>query len=353
MSTQTIERTQASPLLVLRDRLVVRRDELAHALEGTGVSVDKFIRAAVTTAQIQPELVSDVSFQSLWVALLQACRDGLLPDGRQGAILPFKREAKWTPMYQGLLYRFQQSGEFHWVTADFHRLDDLAFDAFVDEEGQHFLHRPGPREGKIIETYAAAKTRSGAFFCTVVTESDMERIRAVSRTRREDAPWEKWPEEMKKKSALKRLCKLLPMSGPLEDLIQRDDAGDTATLPLSSPNDDRAQRGLPRVEATARPRGAQEALENFAMHGHTADDEGGAGVEISESDTEPKGQQELTPLQAETTAYERGQQARRDGLQRRAVPPEFRDPKRGREAAAWQRGWDGEALAAEIEHASQ
>jgi len=113
MSTTSVmerETTKTQPTIaVLRDRLLQRRTEIEHALEGSGTSADRFIRAAVTTAMMQPELVSDVSFQSLWVALLEACRDGLLPDGRQGWIIPYKGKARWQKSYRGMLDRFEQS----------------------------------------------------------------------------------------------------------------------------------------------------------------------------------------------------------------------------------------------------
>src|SRR5262245_60129496 len=104
MSTTALERS--TPVTVFRDRLIQRRTEIVHALEGTGISADRFIRTATTLAQKNPSLVQDVSFQSLWGALLDACRDGLLPDGRHGAIVSYKNRAVWIPMYQGLVYRF-------------------------------------------------------------------------------------------------------------------------------------------------------------------------------------------------------------------------------------------------------
>jgi hypothetical protein len=45
-----------------------------------------------------------------------------------------------------------------------------------------------------------------------------------------------------------------------------------------------------------------------------------------------------------TAAYERGRKAKADGHQRKAIPPELRDPARTREALAWQAGHDGTAM---------
>src|SRR5262245_40751940 len=128
-----------SPILIFRDKLLARRQELAHALHGSGVSVDRFVRAATTAVQLN-ESLTECTFQSLWVALLKACRDQLLPDGVQGAIVNFKRTAQWVPMYRGLISRFERSGQYRWIAADFHRDDDTQWRVWVDENGQHFIH---------------------------------------------------------------------------------------------------------------------------------------------------------------------------------------------------------------------
>jgi hypothetical protein len=41
------------------------------------------------------------------------------------------------------------------------------------------------------------------------------------------------------------------------------------------------------------------------------------------------------------TAEERGREARRQGLKPKDMPPEYTEPKRGKEAIAWRRGYDG------------
>jgi recombination protein RecT len=341
-SKQVVEQ-QGSTIMLFRERLIARRGELEAALEGSGISPDRFIRTAVTAAQIQPDLVADVTFASLWAALMQACRDRLLPDGRQGAIVPFKRQAKWIAMYRGMLDRFEQSGEYKWITANFHRDDDRAFDEWVDEHGQHFLHRPGPREGKIIETYAAATTKSGGFFITVISESEMMRIRNASRARSEDSPWQTWPDQMRLKSALRRLCKILPTPQPLDELMRRDEEDE---------NGDTDAPTAPSPRAISRARTGGEALQQFADDiDTTPKTEAGETAKGPEHATEENQPGEKTADQPGTatsvyleTAHERGVEAKRLGHQRRAVPPEYREPSRAAEADAWTKGYDGKPL---------
>jgi recombination protein RecT len=331
------QKTRPTPqIVVFRDRLVDRKVEIEAALAGSGISVDRFIRTAVTAASNQAELLSDVSFQSLWLAIMQACRDGLLPDGRQGALVPYKKTAKWIPMYHGLIDRFQQSGEFRWIGADLHRDDDIAFDRWLDETGQHFLHRPGPGNGKVLDTYAAATTKSGGFFVTVINENEMTRIRNVSRAKGDDSPWAQWTDQMRLKTALRRLCKLLPVPQPLEDLVNRED-------------EEAGEAAAPQKPAF-RPRTATPALTQAEPPRDLLDETDTADTTTAQTDeTQTSGDAgaatqttETTPVMIET-AIERGKEAKRTGMKRAATPGEYREPGRIRELEAWQRGWDGGA----------
>jgi recombination protein RecT len=239
------------PLVVLRERLESRRDELKKALP-SDISPDRFIRAIITSTQINPDLLA-CNFQSLWIACLRACRDGLLPDGREGAIVPFKSTATWIPMYQGLLKRFRRSGQFRWTKADVVR-EGEEFYHYVDEHGEHIRHTPGDSiEAPIIKIYAMATTKDGGVFVTVMPVAEIEKIRAMSKATREDAPWRMWYSEMAKKTALRRLSKVLPSEGDLpdDDLPEYDAA---PAIAMTSPTPDEPPRA----------KGAAAALDAFA-----------------------------------------------------------------------------------------
>jgi recombination protein RecT len=244
--------TRQPPIVILRAKLTARQSEIEAALEGTGVSFMQMRRAIVTAAQQSPELLERVSFDSLWLALMKACRDGLLPDGVNGAIVPFKGTATWIPMYRGLVSRFQRSGHFRWIGADFHRKDDRDWRVWTDETGPHFLHDKGPGTGAIVETYAAATTVEGGFFVAVVSPEDMARIRSESRAGREDSPWQKWPEQMMLKTAIRRLTKLLPV--PDSVVMDEADGGPDVEQDEPEPPKLRQRRTARQIQdAFARP----------------------------------------------------------------------------------------------------
>ena len=248
-----------SPIVVLRERLEARRDELKNALP-SDISPERFIRAIITSTQINPDILA-CQWQSLWLACLRACRDGLLPDGREGAIVPFKGQAQWIAMYQGLLKRFRRSGTFRWVKADVVRQGE-EFYHFVDEHGEHIRHTPGDDfESPIVKVYAMATTKDGGIFVNVMSIAEANKIKAMSKATRDDAPWKVWPEEMLKKTALRRLSKVLPAEG---DLI--DDDLDAFEAPAAA-----EPRALPRHRGDDQSSAAAAALDQFAASASDAD----------------------------------------------------------------------------------
>lgn len=249
------------PLVILRERFEQRRDELKNMLPND-VSPERFIRAITTSAQLNPDILA-CQWSTLWTAGVRAARDGLVPDGREGAIVPFKSTATWIPMYQGLLKRFRRSGQFRWITADVVR-EGEEFYHYVDEHGEHIRHTPGDNfDAPILKIYAMATTKDGGVFVTVMSIAEVNKIRAMSKATREDSPWRMWFSEMAKKTALRRLSKVLPSEGDLPD----DDV-DNFEAPSLAPT---VPTTISITSSEPRARGAAAALDQFAASAPDAD----------------------------------------------------------------------------------
>jgi recombination protein RecT len=216
------DKRKVSPIVAFREFLENRVGQIRSALPAH-ISPERFIRVVLTAAAVDPEIIA-CNRQSLWNACLRACNDGLLPDGIEGAIVAYKGKAQWLPMYQGLLKKFRNSGEFKWIASGI-VYDGEEYDHYIDETGEHFRHRPGDNlEGrKIRRVYAIATTKNGGSFIADMPLAEVDRRRAMSRASRDDAPWKQWPEEMMKKTALRALSKLLPKSSDLDTLLRRDE----------------------------------------------------------------------------------------------------------------------------------
>jgi recombination protein RecT len=217
------EKPQVHPVTALENSFNRRADELRRALPAH-ISTDHFIRVVTTAVQLNLDLLT-CDRTSLWNECLKCAQDGLLPDNREAALIPFKSKVTYIPMVYGLLKKFRNSGQFKWVDADIVYQGD-EFHHYKDETGPHFKHTPGDERDpkKIRRIYATATTKDGGFFIEDMTPSEVQKRRNMSRASREDAPWNKWPEEMMKKTALRSLAKLLPMSSDIDALMERDEA---------------------------------------------------------------------------------------------------------------------------------
>jgi recombination protein RecT len=338
----------AHPMVQLRNYLDTRIGEIKTALPGN-ISPQLFARVIITAAQLNREILAR-DRASLWNAAMRAANDGLLPDGVEGAIVPFKGKATWIPMYQGLLKKFRNSGEFKWVSAGI-VYDGEEYDHWIDETGEHFRHRPGDdnTNKKIRRVYALATTKDGGSFIADLSLGEVNKRRAMSRASREDAPWKMWEHEMMKKTAIRVLSKLLPKSSDVDALMQRDEE---------------ALYGVEAVEerrqTMARPTDTAAALDAFgassAASGEPAlGSEGGAqesklaeaadmqasAARTSQSEKTPDASAPAAADDSIIRAYELGKKAKDGGNRRNSLPGQYRDASHDAEAEAWLAGWDG------------
>jgi recombination protein RecT len=324
MNTTVATRDDRPPMVVLRDRLQQRQGELKAAL-GPDIPVETFIRAVMTSVALNPEILA-CSFQSIWNSCLRACRDGLIPDGQDAAIVPFKSTASYIPMYSGLLRRFRRSGQFRWITAGIVRQGE-EFEHWIGADGEHFRHVPGDDVSRpIIKAYSVATTKDGGIFVAVMPKAEVDKIRAQSRATREDSPWNRHYEEMAKKTALRRLSKYLPSA---RDLLPDEEALD---IEASSP-------ALP--SPPEEPSSVAAGEEGGAQGAPTAADESAARTTPAERPAAADQSPSEDPIAA---AYRRGIEAKAASHRRSALPGEYRGSAQSKLADAWFAGFDGKPM---------
>lgn len=190
------------------------------------ISVEKFQRVLQTAINSTPGLI-EATKTSVLGACMKAAQDGLLPDGREGAIVTFTsngvKQAQWMPMIGGILKKMRNSGEIASVTSQIVYENDQ-FDYYIDDEGEHISHRPlmfGER-GKKLGAYSLLKTKDGAIYIECMDVKQIEAVKNVSRSK--NGPWSgPFEEEMWKKTTLRRLSKRAPMSTDIEQQLHSDD----------------------------------------------------------------------------------------------------------------------------------
>ncbi len=189
------------------------------------IPADRFGRVVLTAVQTNPELLN-VERRSLWNAAMKAAQDGLMPDGRLGALVVYKDKkrgpiAQWLPMIAGIRQKVRNSGEVStWEVHVVHEKD--LFDFKLGDEPR-IEHRPVRGErGKIIAAYSVATLKDGGKSREVMWIDEIEDVRKASRYP-DGGPWVTWYGEMCKKTVAKRHSKVLPMTTDLDDLLRRED----------------------------------------------------------------------------------------------------------------------------------
>ncbi len=212
--------TKITPIEEVKGALVKMGSQFEMVLPPQ-IPPERFIRVAQTAIQTNPSLL-ECTRQSLYAACIKAATDGLIPDGREAALVPFKGVCQYMPMTAGILKKIRNSGELISIGAHIvYAGDEFAY--WIDDSGEHIKHVPDFGNDRIEPklAYAIAKTRDGGVYIEVMTRTQIEAVRAVSRAR-DAGPWTQWWEEMAKKSVIRRLAKRLPMSTDIEGMFERD-----------------------------------------------------------------------------------------------------------------------------------
>lgn len=209
------------PIDAIRADLSRMETEFAKTLP-RHIRPEHFVRVVMTAIQGNPDLLN-YDRTSLLFACSKAAEDGLLPDGHEGALIPYKGKIKWTPMVWGIVAKMRAGNDIASITPSIVRVGD-AFKYWVDEKGPHLHHEPDVFAKRNTEqgAYCVIVWRAGGSEVEVMSEDDIDEVRQASQAR--GGPWESWPDEMRKKTVIRRLAKRLrTASGELERLLSRDD----------------------------------------------------------------------------------------------------------------------------------
>lgn len=184
------------------------------------IPAKKFMRTVVGAVQNNPRIL-DGDRQSLYAACQKAAQDGLIIDGREAALVTFKSQVQYMPMVAGILKKLRNSGQLSTITAQtVHANDAFKYNPAMDDVPNHTPDWFGDR-GKMIGVYAVAKMKDGGIVVEVMNMEQINKVKSVSRSSGK-GPWSEWPEEMAKKSVLRRIAKYLPSSADIDLMFEHD-----------------------------------------------------------------------------------------------------------------------------------
>ena len=218
------------------------------------VSVERFVRVTLTAIQTSPALL-EADRRSLYAAATRAAQTGLLPDGREGAIVTFKGQAQWMPMVAGIMKLVRNSGEIStWSVQAVYEND--AFD-FELGDNERIVHKPALKNrGPIIGAYSIVTMKDGERSREFMSAEEIDAIRKRSRSGG-SGPWVTDYAEMAKKTVVRRHAKRLPMSTDLDGVLHEDD--ELFMPPEPAPQAEVTQDNAPKT--AKRPSRLQKVVE--------------------------------------------------------------------------------------------
>jgi recombination protein RecT len=212
--------------------------EFAKVL-GAAVPSKRFVRVAKSAINSNPE-IANLERTSLLSAIMQAAQDGLVIDGKEAAIVPFKGKATYIPMVAGLVKKMRQHSDFGSISHGIvyqKEIDSGRFE-YVKGDDEYLKHDPilFGEKGEPVGAYAVLTTKQGDKFRAVLDREAIEKRLAKgnnSPAKRE------WKDEFWIKTVLRHLYKIAPNSGDEGGVLDKVFADDDAdyTQPQETPHD--------------------------------------------------------------------------------------------------------------------
>jgi recombination protein RecT len=202
-----------------------------------GVNRDRYMAMLKQVAQ---QFANDdrLDRRSIMPCLHNAVKLGLNPDPAMGQIyfVPYNGKLTYQVGYKGMLELARRSGQIRDMRAYIvDRVDEFSF--HEDERGQHFIFRPrfdGQHLGELL-VLSVATLADGSQVAHPMESARIDEIKKRVLARTPGSPWKDtlFETEMRKKTAIRRHCKTLPVSPELAQAIEDDERaerGDQQTI---------------------------------------------------------------------------------------------------------------------------
>ena len=247
---------------------VSRRIELsAPLLEAIGVPTEVYQRTVLNAFVLQPEL-AECTTTSIDAAIMRAINARLMPDGREAAIIPFKRVATFIPMIDGQVkLAHQATPGLSLRTRVVYREDHFEYSEGLYPKLDHVPSSDGARTADdVIAVYAIARTRmDSAPVYEVMLRGDIDRHRGFSPSGQRGGPWASHYQEMAQKTVLRKLLRRLPQPAgftPFTDSpdIAAIETGDAPVYVEREPAGEPAPVVIPEID-TPTARGDEVTME--------------------------------------------------------------------------------------------
>ena len=280
---QIATQEQSAPAPVVRfKRNLGRLIEGGELALPSNVTTEAFKNAAIVAVQDNPKILG-CEEASLFKAIRTLAASGLVPDGREAALVPFntwdpntrKKVAKCQamPMVFGLVKMARRSGTVTDIRAHIVYANEVEQGRFTYQIGDEEVLKHDPilfgEKGAPVGCYAIARLKDGSLIREFMSAQEVDKVRRSGSSQLlfeqgqkptvSNEPigiWADWAESMWKKSVIRRLCKRLDLSA--EDVRRIVEDEDHQALRDVTPEESKPQSFAARANA-AREAAQQEA----------------------------------------------------------------------------------------------
>lgn len=231
------EAPKAPSLSSVVNQAVERQGASLKALLPRGQEAVRFQNLVLTAVKSTPDLMQCFATRAGEVSILLAVRQaaviGLEPNTplQEAWLLPRKNqgvmEAQLMIGYKGLLKLARRSGLIRSVRAEVvHEADDFRYQLGLHPDIHH-VPATGDR-GELTHAYAVVEYKDDALDFRVLDKAEVERHRAKSDSWRNErarpySPWTVWPEAMWRKTALRAVLSMAPLTADAAEALERDE----------------------------------------------------------------------------------------------------------------------------------
>jgi len=197
------------------------------------VTPNRMKRIILTEIRKNPKL-EECEPLSFMFAVMQCCQLGLEPGSALGHafIVPYNNtkknivEAQFQLGYKGMIDLARRSDQIISISAR-----EVCKNDFFDYQyglEENIVHRPAAsNRGELIFVYAVARLKGGGVQFDVMSIDEVEKIRdAAPNSRLPSSPWTKYRTEMAKKTVIRRIFKMLPISIEIQTAFSNDERSD-------------------------------------------------------------------------------------------------------------------------------
>ena len=241
MATTAMEKAKVAvsktQIATVWDYFEKRKGDIAKVLP-KHMTVDRLIGVMSYVIKSTPAIM-EASQASLVAAVIQTCQIGLEP-GNLGHCyyVPFNnrkkdgttvKEVQFILGYKGIIELVNRAGKAVILSTEVVREKDR----FEYSQGLNpvLVHVPSREHdrGNIVGVYSVAKNlAANEKLFVFLTKEEIDKVKNASKAgNSEYSPWAKWYEEMAKKTAVKRISKLLPMAVEIQRAIATDETTKT------------------------------------------------------------------------------------------------------------------------------